>query len=202
MSQTIRKSIRGHRTQREVDQPKVTLPEPIKHAGTEIPGDREYDPEDDQDFEKWKKENNDRKNAVWFTSPEALTSANIAPSAKIEGGTIIGDNVMVGPNTEVTGGSTLDDNASIGEKSRIISSEIGRSATIGQYSIVKDARIGEHVHSDGNLTINRGLIGKSAVLRPFVTLSFGAEVPDESRIPINTTVTAPTTNVYTPHGNR
>lgn len=205
MAQGIRRTTRNRSP--VIKLPKVTRPTRIDYSETEAPEDRVFDP-DQEDDESWhnrrNKEDKIRKSAVWFTSPDALLSANIDPTAEIEGGTIIGDNVTIEPHVRVLTSegalnTSLSDGSNIGKKSHIIGSVIGKNAIVGRSSLLNHAQVGDDVHSDGHLTANNGIIGKGSKLKPFVTLAYRAEVPDESEVPHNTTIINPGGNAYNPH---
>ncbi|KNE81340.1 MULTISPECIES: nucleotidyltransferase family protein [Streptomyces] len=95
-----------------------------------------------------------------------LDGADVAPDAKLTGGTVIGAGARVGAGASVDG-STVLDGAVIGDGARITESLIGAGAVIGARTVLHGAVIG-----DG------ATVGADNELREGVRVWCGARIPE------------------------
>ncbi|MCC3653576.1 MULTISPECIES: nucleotidyltransferase family protein [Streptomyces] len=95
-----------------------------------------------------------------------LDGADVAPDAKLTGGTVIGAGARVGAGASVDG-STVLDGAVIGDGARITDSLIGAGAVIGARTVLHGAVIG-----DG------ATVGADNELREGVRVWCGARIPE------------------------
>ncbi|MCC5033086.1 NDP-sugar synthase [Streptomyces sp. WAC 00631] len=95
-----------------------------------------------------------------------LDGADVAPDAKLTGGTVIGAGARVGAGASVDG-STVLDGAVVGDGARITDSLIGAGAVIGARTVLHGAVIG-----DG------ATVGADNELREGVRVWCGARIPE------------------------
>ncbi|MBQ0987207.1 NDP-sugar synthase [Streptomyces sp. F63] len=95
-----------------------------------------------------------------------LDGADVAPDAKLTGGTVVGTGARVGAGASLDG-STVLDGAVIGEGARITDSLIGAGAVIGARTVLHGAVIG-----DG------ATVGADNELRDGIRVWCGARIPE------------------------
>ena len=100
----------------------------------------------------------------------------IHPSAVIEDGAVLGDDVVVEAYSYISSGSIIGNNVCIKQGARILANtQIGDDSTIFSYAIVGDIPQDISYNDD----INSGvIIGKKATIREFVTINSGTAKGD------------------------
>lgn len=100
----------------------------------------------------------------------------IHPSAVIEDGAVLGDDVVVEAYSYISSGSRIGNNVCIKQGARILANtQIGDGSTVFSYAIVGDIPQDISYNDD----INSGvIIGKKATIREFVTINSGTAKGD------------------------
>lgn len=98
----------------------------------------------------------------------ALDGAEVAASATVDGGTVVGRDSRIA-NDAVVSGSVLFDGAQIGERSQIVDSVIGKGARVGN-----DVRLESVVIADGATVGNTNELLAGARIFPDAVLPAGA----------------------------
>ncbi|GAA2496018.1 NDP-sugar synthase [Streptomyces thermolineatus] len=97
-----------------------------------------------------------------------LDGADVAPDAKLAGGTVVGPGAVVGAGARIDGSAILD-GAVVEPGARIVDSLVGARARIGARTVVRDAVVG-----DG------AVVGADNELRCGVRVWCDARIPDAS----------------------
>ena len=100
----------------------------------------------------------------------------IHPSAVIEDGAVLGDDVVVEAYSYISSGSIIGNNVCIKQGARILANtQIGDDSTIFSYAIVGDIPQDISYNDDINSWV---IIGKKATIREFVTINSGTAKGD------------------------
>jgi mannose-1-phosphate guanylyltransferase len=95
-----------------------------------------------------------------------LSGADVAPDAKLTGGTVIGAGAVIGEGARIAGSTVLDD--AVVEPGAVVSdSMIGRAAHVGARTVLSGVVVGD-----------RARVGADNELREGVRIWCGASVPD------------------------
>jgi mannose-1-phosphate guanylyltransferase len=104
-------------------------------------------------------------------------TAKIDPSAKIIAPCYIGPNVEIGPDCLIGPNTTLSENVLVGKGCRIENSIIFSGASIGDYTSIKTAVIGENVVLERWVKVESGsMIGDYVTVEDGVTITQGVTI--------------------------